>query len=167
MVAILAELTARMADFNTGYPELTQHFIKVHGFARTIGLLEGLDDEMQTTLEMAALTHDIGIKPCMEQHGTCTGKMQEAEGPPHARVMLADMGVDAARIDRVCFLIGHHHTYKDIDGIDYRILLEADFLVNLFESSHDEAAQAAAYQNIFETEAGKRLFKSMYTWQTT
>ena len=38
-------------------------------------------------------------------------------------------------MDRVCYLVGHHHTYLDMDGMDYQILVEADFLVNLFENA--------------------------------
>jgi len=30
-------------------------------------------------------------------------------------------------------LIGNHHTYDKIDGIDFQILVEADFLVNIYE----------------------------------
>ncbi len=36
-------------------------------------------------------------------------------------------------IRRVSYLVGHHHTYTEIDGMDYQLLVEADFLVNLFE----------------------------------
>lgn len=36
------------------------------------------------------------------------------------------------------YLVGHHHTYKDIDGLDYQILVEADFLVNYFEDGLDK-----------------------------
>ena len=30
----------------------------------------------------------------------------------------------------------HHHTYTGVDGIDYQILLEADYLVNADESHY-------------------------------
>ena len=33
--------------------------------------------------------------------------------------------------ERVAYLIGHHHTYDKIEGMDYQILVEADFLVNI------------------------------------
>ena len=32
--------------------------------------------------------------------------------------------------DRIAFLISHHHTIDQIDGMDYQILIEADYLVN-------------------------------------
>lgn len=161
-MSITAELTARMAALNAGSPALTHHFVKVHGFAMAIAEAEGLDPWTLEVLSMAALVHDIAIKPCMDAHGRCPGPVQETEGPPLAREMLASLGIPAAQVDRVCYLVGHHHTYTDVDGIDYRILLEADFLVNLHEGGHGEDAQRAAYRNIFRTEAGKRLFLTMY-----
>lgn len=159
---MIAELTDRMIQFNEGYPALTQHLLKVHGFARTIGAREGLDARTQLTLELAALTHDIGIKYCRERYGRCTGPMQEAEGPALAKEMLADMGVDEAMTERVCYLIGHHHTYKNMDGMDYQILVEADFLVNLFEGNKDDEAKRAALRNIFRTASGIRYFHAQF-----
>ena len=29
----------------------------------------------------------------------------------------------------------HHHTYSKVEGIDWRILLESDYLVNAYEGS--------------------------------
>lgn len=158
----IAEMTARMLEFNAGSPALSQHLIKVHAFARTIGLLEKLDAYTLETLELAALMHDIGIRVALEKYGHCTGPMQEAEGPPAARPLLEALGIDAPQQARVCYLIGHHHTYSAIDGIDYQILIEADFLVNIHEGEMDARAQAAVYANHFKTEAGKRLFSAMY-----
>lgn len=158
----LTELAARMIDFNQGEPGLSHHLLKVHAFARAIGVLEGLDAQTLETLEMAALVHDIGIKWCMNRHGHCTGKMQEEAGPPLARALLEDLGVPAGRIERVCYLVSRHHTYTDIEGMDYRILLEADFLVNLHENDATQKARQAAYENIFRTQAGKRFFRDLY-----
>ena len=59
-------------------------------------------------------------------------------------------------------MIAHHHTYQNIDGLDYQILVEADFLVNLFEDNLSKEATVNAYQNIFKTETGKRICKEMF-----
>lgn len=59
-------------------------------------------------------------------------------------------------------MIAHHHTYHNIDGLDYQILVEADFLVNLFEDNLSKEAALNAYQNIFKTETGKRICKEMF-----
>ena len=34
-------------------------------------------------------------------------------------------------IDRICFIIGNHHTPSKIDGLDFQIQWEADLLENL------------------------------------
>ena len=65
-------------------------------------------------------------------------------------------------IDRVKYLIAHHHTYDAIDGIDYQILVEADFLVNILEDGLAKEAALQAYQNIFKTESGKNICQEMF-----
>ena len=130
----LTRLAFHMIDYYAGDARRINHFIRVHGYARLIGLKEGLDNKTQAILEAAALVHDIGIKPSEKKYGHCEGPLQELEGPPVARAMLSELGFQADVIERVCFLVGHHHTYTHIDGIDYRILVEADFLVNAIDS---------------------------------
>ena len=88
-----------------------------------------------------------------------------------AQRMLSDVGIENYLIDRICYLIGHHHTYDNIEGLDYQILVEADFLVNLYEDGRpdgdggfmpDKAAVETAYQRIFATETGKWICRSMF-----
>lgn len=159
---ILDELMMKMIHYNSGDPKRIQHFLKVHSFARLIGLSENLDGDTQLTLEAAAIVHDIGIKPAEEKYGYCNGKLQEQEGPEPAEKLLRSLGFRASVIDRVSYLVGHHHTYSDVDGMDYQILLEADFLVNLFEEGLQPEAADAAYQNIFRTGSGKKICEEMF-----
>ncbi|MBO5057870.1 MAG: HD domain-containing protein [Lachnospiraceae bacterium] len=156
------KLSQSMIDFDKGDPKRIQHFLKVHSFAKLIGEGENLDEKTLFILEAAALTHDIGIKPAEEKYGSCSGKLQEQEGPAPAREMLTALEFDEDIIDRVCFLIAHHHTYNQVDGADYQILLEADALVNLFEDGLSTAATEAALKNIFRTETGIHLCKTMF-----
>ena len=58
--------------------------------------------------------------------------------------------------------MGHHHTYTGVDGADYRILLEADFLVNGYEEKMSRKALTHGLSAVFETETGKRLLKTMF-----
>lgn len=156
------KLSQSMIDFDKGDPKRIQHFLKVHSFAKLIGEGENLDEKTLFILEAAALTHDIGIKPAEEKYGSCNGKLQEQEGPAPARKMLTALEFDEDVIDRVCFLIAHHHTYNQVDGADYQILLEADALVNLFEDGLPAAATEAAFKNVFRTETGIHLYKAMF-----
>ena len=77
--------------------------------------------------------------------------------------MLKDLQYDKTKIERVCYLIGHHHTYDNIEGLDYQILVEADFLVNLYEDDVNRHGIEQAYQQIFRTQTGKEIFNQMYT----
>ena len=165
MQSIQNELILKMFDYYSGDPARIQHLIKVHSFAKMIGVIEGLDAGTLNILEIAAIVHDIGIKPAEEKYGNAGGKLQEQEGPPVAREMLTSMGQEAFLIDRVSFLIAHHHTYADVIGIDYQILIEADFLVNMYESHMTKENIVAAYENNFRTAAGKLLCQKMFRLQ--
>lgn len=159
---MISSLIDEMIAYDKGDPRRIQHFMKVHDFARTIGQLEGLDDDTLYILESAAVVHDIGIHVCEEKYGSCEGKLQEKEGPALAKELLERLGYEQEVIDRVCYLVGHHHTYTNINGVDYQILVEADFLVNLYEDGVSPDAVRKAYQNIFKTESGRKICRNMF-----
>ena len=151
-----------MIAYDRGDPKRIQHFLKVHAFARLIGLGEGLDPDTQFTLEAAALVHDIGIHKAEAVYGSSGGKYQEELGPAEAEALLTPLGLPRQVIERVLYLVGHHHTYASMDGMDYQSLVEADFLVNLYEDDEPPAARKRAYEVIFRTETGKRLCEQLY-----
>lgn len=156
-------LIKKAIAFDHGDARRIQHFLKVHEFAALIGHLEGLPAAIQEQLEAAAILHDIGIHAAEEKHGSTAGKYQEIEGPAPAREILTALGgLSPAFIDRVCFLIAHHHTYDGVDGLDYQILLEADFLVNAYEDQLKPEAIATFRDKVFRTPSGLQLLKDTY-----
>lgn len=159
---MLDDLSLKMIEFYKGDAARIQHTLKVHSFAKLIGEEEQLESQCLFILEAAALTHDIGIKPAEEKYGSCNGKYQEELGPAYAEDMLKGLGFHDNAIARVSYLVGHHHTYDGVDGIDYRVLLEADFLVNLYEDHASKEAVQAAIENIFRTETGIRICTQMF-----
>lgn len=159
---MINKLHSEMIRLYAGDPKRIQHFCKVHSYAKLIAETEQIDSGSQFILEAAALTHDIGIHFCEEKYGDCGGKLQEKEGPALAEKLLAELGFGRAVSERVQYLIAHHHTYSNIDGVDYQILVEADFLVNLFENGASEEVVRRAYDTIFVTEIGKRLCREMF-----
>lgn len=164
-IELIDSLQEKMQVFESGSPKRIQHFTKVHSFASQIGRREQLDEKTQFTLEVTAVLHDIGIKPSKEKYGYCDGKTQEEMGPPLAKEMLEGLGdpqIDKELVERVCYLIANHHTYDNVVGLDYRILLEADFLVNLYENQTPQEGVLSAYEKIFVTESGKSLCRSMF-----
>lgn len=156
------KLIEKMMEYYAGDPKRVQHFLKVYEFAKLIGESESLDTETMHILRTAAIVHDIGIKISEEKYGSSNGKYQEKEGPAVAEPMLLALGYDEAVIDRVLFLIVHHHTYNEIEGLDYQILVEADFLVNLFEDGSSREAAQKVQKNIFKTNTGMKYLSDLF-----
>ncbi len=138
------------------------HFLKVYGYAKMIGECEGISQEEQKILEVTAVLHDIGIKIAEEKYGSSAGNLQEQEGPSVANEILERLGYEEAFRERVCFLIGHHHTYHQIQGMDYQILVEADFLVNIHEDGIQKDAIEHVQNKIFKTNTGKKILQSIF-----
>ena len=153
---MINKLTTEMIKYYKGDPKRINHFLKVFSYSKFIGMNENLDEKTQFILETAALVHDIGIKIS-----------EEKEGPAMAQKMLENLNYDKDIIERVCYLVGHHHTYNSINGMDYQILVEADFLVNLYEDKiyegqYSQSAVESVYNKIFKTETGKEYFRNLF-----
>lgn len=151
---IIRESQGNLHDIN--------HLLKVYGYARTIGVSEGLPPETQTILEAAALLHDIACPLCRAKYGSADGIHQEQEGGPLAEAFLADSGLSPEGIRRVVWLVSHHHSPAAGEELDFRILLEADYLVNADESSYPRTAIESAREHLFRTATGKSLLDAIY-----
>ena len=158
----VAEITKQMIDYSKGNRRDINHFLKVYAYAKTIGECEGLDPETQLTLEVAAIVHDIACPLCREKYGNTNGKYQEAEGMVLAAEFLKDTGLPQACLDRVVYLVGHHHTLTDVEGLDYQILLEADYLVNADEHGYSRENVENTLAEIFRTATGSALLRAVY-----
>lgn len=156
------ELIMAMCCYEAGCPERVQHFLKVYAFCQVIGRQEGIPAPVQQILETAAIVHDIGIRPSLKKYGSSAGAYQQIEGPAEAEKILEELHYPAQMIERVSYLVGHHHTYQDIQGLDYQILVEADFLVNMFEEHMDAEQIRGVREKIFRTRTGKDLLDQMF-----
>ncbi len=159
---IVAATTQKMIAFYRGNIHDIDHFLKVWAMAKTIGELEALDKHAQEVLELAAVVHDIACPLCREKYGDTNGKHQELESPPLVEAFFKGLPVERPDVERVSWLVAHHHTYANIDGPDHQILLEADFLVNAGESGYTPSAIRNFRERVFRTAAGKELLDSMY-----
>ena len=158
----IGSVISAMVSYLQGNRHEVEHLLKVYGYAKAIGEMEGLDARSQEILEVAAVVHDIGIPRAIEKYGNDAGPYQEELGPAEARRMLEELGFDEALIGRVCFLVSRHHSYTDVDGADHRILLEADYLVNASHQQHGREAVVAAKESFFRTESGLRFLKENF-----
>ena len=140
------------------------HGLAVLGFAETILAVEGGDP---LTVKAAAILHDIGIHQAQRKHGSSAGRFQEIEGPPIARSIMEKIGLDEGTIEHVCRIVGSHHSGRDIDTLEFRIIWDSDWLVNIPEehagSSREKVQQIA--DRVFRTQEGRRLAEKS-TWMT-
>ena len=164
---ITAVAIDKMIDIYLGNLRDIEHFLKVWAYAKTIGEQESVDENTQGILELAAVVHDISCPLCREKYGNTNGKNQELESEPLVKEFLEGMPVSEQKVERIIWLVTHHHTYTNIDGIDYQILIEADFLVNASESNFSKVSIENAKSRIFKTAAGCRLLESIFLERTT
>lgn len=159
---MVEEILKEMIIYANGNKKDIAHFLKVHSYARLIGKLEQLDEKTQKILEIAAIVHDIACPLCRKKYGNSNGKFQEIEGPDLVYDFLKPFSLTDLEINRIAYLVGHHHTYENIDGLDYQILLEADFLVNGDEMNADNKTIAAMKNKVFKTAIGIKLLEYIY-----
>ena len=158
----IAAAIEKMTDFYKGNIHDIYHFLKVWAFAKNIGEAEGLDPKTQETLEMAAVVHDIACPLCRVKYGNANGKHQEEESAALIEEFFAYSDLPKEFVDRVSYIVSHHHTITGIDGIDYQIMIEADYLVNADESDFSGNNVRNMLEKVFKTETGKFLLQSMY-----
>ncbi len=110
---------------------------------------------------MTSISADYCINICDEKYNSSSGKYQQIEGPPIAKDILIKYYENNEIVKRVLYLISHHHTYDNIDGLDYQVLIEADFLVNLEEEKKSREAIITARDKLFKTDTGIDILNSM------
>lgn len=158
----VTEVIKKMISYSEGNLHDIAHFLKVYAYAKTIGECEHLDEKTQLTLEVAAVLHDIACPMCREKYGSTEGKYQEREGAVLAANFLKDSGFSEELIERVSYLVGNHHTLTQIEGMDYQILIEADYLVNADESHYERENIRNMYEQVFQTKTGKEFLQRIY-----
>ena len=84
----IGQVINAMIAYYAGDVRRINHFLKVYGFAKTIGDMEGLDESTQAIIEIAALTHEIGIKSSEKKYNSSAGNYKQIEGPPEAKSFL-------------------------------------------------------------------------------
>lgn len=159
----LSLLMRAMIKYDGGDVPRIQHFVKVHDFARMIGVAEDMESEQLFILKAAAILHDVGIHAAEAKYGNSHGKHQEELGPAEAKKVLAEVGgFTEQQTERICWLIAHHHTYTNVTSQDHRILLEADFLVNSFEDNLSKEAIASFRENVFRSPSAIDMLNMMW-----
>lgn len=149
-------------EYNAGDEKRINHLVKVNAYSRLISSLEGVDDKTGSIIDVSSALHDIAIHICEQKYGSSSGKYQEIEGPEIAMSILRKYDLSDDFKERVCYLIANHHTYDNIDGIDYQILVEADFIVNACEDNLSQQAITVFREKYFKTKSGIRILNNLF-----
>ncbi len=159
---LIAAAAEKMIEYSEGNTSDINHFLKVWSYTRTIALGEKTDSHTLFLLELTAIVHDISCPLCREKYGNTDGRHQEEESPALIEEFFSSLDISPVDVERISFLVSHHHTYAGVDSIDWQILLEADYLVNADEHGDTKEAVGKMKERIFRTKTGLRLLESIY-----
>jgi HD superfamily phosphodiesterase len=150
-----------MMDFFGADRKRIDHALKVLDYAEEINSIEKADPLIVAS---AAILHDIGIHAAEQKHGSSAGNFQELEGPPIARNILRRNGFAEPDIEHICAIIANHHSAKDIDTPEFRVIWDSDWLVNIPDEMDlsDKAALRRLIEKVFKTAAGKEAAKTIF-----
>jgi putative nucleotidyltransferase with HDIG domain len=123
----LAEVKMAMETYFGDDQRRIEHALQVSLYAEE--LLSYIDADPLVVLA-AAYLHDIGIHEAERKHGSGSGKWQEIEGPPIANEILEQLDAPQPLIEKVTAIVANHHTRAGIDSPEFRVIWDADALVN-------------------------------------
>ena len=156
------EIWQRLEEVFREDPSMLEHTRQVFNFAWDIAQRFELDAATQKIVHLAALLHDVGIVEAEKRFGSREGKFQHLTGPPIAREILEEIGEQPRVMERVLYLVGNHHNFDRVDGIDFQILIEADMLVNLEEEKLEKDELRSFIESFFKTVPGLDMAKRKY-----
>lgn len=152
---------------DSAFQRMTQYFQDARLIEHTTKVLHEGEALLETDPEaggfvtqvvyLSCVFHDIGIPTARRKHGSAAGPYQEREGATVSGTLLQELDVRPDILERVCYIVGHHHTQSSIDGPDFRIVWDADMLVNLAEGNVvPKVPKSQFLESNFQTAAGRR-----------
>ena len=155
------KLIKEMIDYFGDDKKRINHALKVLDYARKIHKEEGGN---LMIVEVAAILHDIGIPESERKYNSSAGNYQEIEGPPIANGILKKFEISSDDIFHICRIIANHHSDKDIDTCEFRIIWDADWLVNIPDecNTEDKERLSRDIERLFKTETGKEIAKKNF-----
>ncbi|MBW2466330.1 MAG: HD domain-containing protein [Deltaproteobacteria bacterium] len=114
---------------------------------------------------ISAYLHDIGIKEAERKYNSSSPQYQHLEGPPVARGILEKLGAEEGIIEEVCDIIGHHHTPRNEETLNFKVLYDADLIVNLEEKQKESPSAPEHLEKIidksFLTKTGQSIARKV------
>jgi HD superfamily phosphodiesterase len=145
-------------DYNNNH---INHTYRVLDYAEEISNIEKGDPDIVVS---SAILHDIGIPNCKKKYKSIEGQLQEIESPPVAREILESLSIDEEIIKEVCEIVGCHHSPGEIETMNFKIMWDADWLVNLSDvyDMKDKIKLAEIIYKTFMTKSGLEKAKEIY-----
>jgi hypothetical protein len=86
------------------------------------------------------------------------------EGPGIAKEILERLNIQEGIIDEICDIIGYHHSPRGEETLNFQVLYEADWLVNIEEEgiSKDRKKVEELIDKVFRTVTGRQLAEKLY-----
>ncbi|MHB1377373.1 MAG: HD domain-containing protein [Candidatus Humimicrobiaceae bacterium] len=137
------------------------HTYRVLDYAQDISVIEKGNPDI---IVLSAILHDIGIPACEKKYKSNEGQLQEIEGPPIAKNILESLNLKEETIKEVCGIVGSHHSPGEIETINFKIMWDADWLVNLPDvyDIKDKKKLAEIINKTFMTETGLKKAKEFF-----
>jgi hypothetical protein len=144
--------------YNNNY---INHTYRVVDYAEEISDIEKGDPDI---VIYSAILHDIGIPACEKKYKSIEGQLQEVEGPPVVREILESLSIDEEIIKEVSEIVGCHHSPGEIKTMNFKIIWDADCLVNLpdFYDIKDKTKLLEIIDKTFMTKSGLEKAKEIY-----
>ena len=165
-IMLKEKLIENMKNYFEGDRERINHTLKVVDFAEKLIKIHNSDQIDREIVIYSAILHDIGIKKAEEKYDSSAGNYQEIEGPPVAGEILSLYDLNQDKIDEICEIIGHHHSPGNIETDNFKILYDADGLVNLPTSRNFSNIKEEEIKEIIEkfylTETGKNYARKLF-----
>jgi HD superfamily phosphohydrolase YqeK len=160
-VILQEKLIKELEDHFGNDAKRINHAKKVLRFAQELLKQEKADWEIVVA---ASILHDVGIKPAEERFGSSAGNLQEALGPQIARQLLSKLGVEKEKIEEICQIIAHHHSPGKINTLNFKVLYDADWLVNLKDEVdiEDKHKVKGIIEKVFLTKTGEAIARQLY-----
>lgn len=161
VVTIKQKLLQELKDYFGADTKRINHAKKVLEFAEDLLKEEKADWHIVVA---ASILHDVGIKAAEEKYGSSAGNYQEKEGPAIARKILLKVSLKKEDIKEICEIIAHHHSPGKVNTQNFKVLYDADWLVNLKDEvdTKDKAKLEKMIDKIFLTPEGNKLAKKTY-----
>jgi HD superfamily phosphohydrolase YqeK len=160
-----SDLIEEMKKYFTEDKKRINHALKVTEFAEELIAIfrEKYPDKNinEEVIIYSAVLHDVGIKNAKLKYNSTAGHYQEIEGPPVARKIMETLNIDFEMMDQITEIIAHHHTPGKVVSSNFKLLYDADWLVNLADvydlQSKNRNEKEKLIEKVFLSDIGREL----------